>query len=95
MAIILKCPFRAKEKVDQFWKLIELYKSKTGHLYTKDGQPSIGNSFSTAFWGGYNGETVGMFNYREKAAKESIGYVWYRAGQIIRESEQRNPDEED
>lgn len=82
-----KCPFKDPAKVNQFMKLVDLYNTKSGHLFTKDGEPSKGNSFSTSFWGGYNGYTVGIFNYSDRESRQTIGYVWYRTGQIIRKSE--------
>ena len=61
------------------------YNTKHKNLFLPNGErrksPDLGSSFATFFWGGYDGFTVGMFNFESKGDRNTIAYAHYRAGQ--------------
>ena len=48
--------------------------------------PNLGSSMATAFWGGYEGMTEGMFNFAA-GSKNTLFYAYYRAGQDAKKKE--------
>jgi hypothetical protein len=84
-------PFKLPIRRAQFEEVVSLYKRRhksifaydtSGALVVRDGIPERAlNSWASAFWAGYDGLTKGV----RVPTKDVVPYVWYRAGQAMRD----------
>ena len=85
----MKNPFKRPEMMIGWDEAVEAYRQKAAPIW-RDGKPDKGNAWGSRFWLGYNGITTGLGNYAaHKGAKDTTGYIFYRAGQDIAKTEKR------
>lgn len=72
--------FRAPERQQQYESVVSAYRERRRILFTPDGLRCRGNSFAAAFWAGYDGFDKGLWDFSQRAARGSVGYIFYVAG---------------
>ena len=62
-----------------------MFETKHRNLFMDNGErrhsPNYGSSLATSFWGGFDGRAEGMFNFGDKASRNTLAYAHWRAGQ--------------
>lgn len=78
--------FRNRVMRAQYDGAVKAFEMKHRDLFLPDGTPrrtsnmTIGSSFASYFWHGYNGTLIGR-GFTDAASREMLGYAIYRAGQ--------------
>lgn len=64
---------------------MQMFTTRHRNLFMTNGErrrsPNYGSSLATYFWGGFDGRTEGMFNFGDKASRNTVAYAHWRAGQ--------------
>lgn len=76
----IRNPFKRKFHRDAFAEMVYNWRIKASVLFHKDGSRCMGNSFASFFWKGYDGTRIAA-GFNDRASKEIVGYIYYRAGQ--------------
>ncbi len=82
--------FRNKAMRGQYDEFVRHFETRAKVLF-HEGVPHRGNSWAGTFWGGYAGYDRGAFNF-DAAAKKTLAYAIYRAGQDCRKADDQFAD---
>jgi hypothetical protein len=75
-------PFRNPAHRAAFDECVRSYVAMAGGIRRADGSRVVGNSIATTFWRGFDG-VKGPGHYISRADRETLGYVYWRAGQAV------------
>lgn len=79
---MIRNPFRNAAHRDAFNECVRSYVAMTGGIRRADGSRVMGNSIATTFWRGFD-SVKGAGHYVTRADRETLGYVYWRAGQAV------------
>ena len=82
----MRNPFKNRDRRAEFDAVVRCYEKKDRALFAQLNGEILGrsgNSWSSAFWAGYDGMTRGV----RVPGRDAISYPWYVAGVAIRERE--------
>jgi len=84
--MVCRNPFRRDDLRKQFDDVVAHYEKKGKNLFATTSTGKIvgraGNSWSSAFWAGYDGLTWGV----RVPERTAISYPWYVAGREVRKA---------
>lgn len=80
-------PFRNKTLRKGFDECVRSYYAQTGGIRYADGSRCKGNSIAGTFWLGFDNVTKGLGAYNTPALRNTLGYVYWRAGRAVAEKE--------
>lgn len=88
----IRNPFRRQMQRDGFAEMVHNWRTHSSLLFNPDGTRCMGNGFASSFWKGYDGAVCGfggLNNYSDRASREIIAYIYFRAGQECRKAATR------
>lgn len=83
----IRNPFKRVFTRKQFDSVVSAYTEKRAILFHKDGTRNTLNTPAAHFWAGYDGIVRGLYRPDTAEYRLTITYIFYRAGQLISESE--------
>lgn len=85
---IIANPFRERNRRRHFDVVVNAYFAKNRELVRWDGGRHLGNSIAGFFWRGYDSSLP--TTAWDRASKDMMAYVTYRAGQAVKQWEEAN-----
>jgi hypothetical protein len=74
--------FRDRTLRKEYDAAMHAHATRHRDLFRPDGSRNTGSTFASYFWKGFDGiQGRGLVNFKDRAARETLAYAYWRAGQ--------------